>query len=218
MIIGCDIAEYQPNWTPASDEDFVIIKATLGQTIVDPKASRHAEVARDAGLVVGFYHFLWPSHDSGTGAEQADWFLSHIPSLKPGELLICDWESNNAGLPSEADVKSFIDRLADKKPDHRRGLYATPSRHRELQIPDCFVWVAHWDVSKPSVDEWTLWQYTDSPYDHDKGDFDSRDAMKKWAAGESGDSGTGDGPLGLNKVSKWSRSIDQTIPGPVPVT
>lgn len=211
MIIGCDVSEYQPTWTPASDEDFVIIKATLGRTIYDPLTAQHAATARKAGLVVGFYHFLWPSHDSGTGAQQADWFLDHIPDLRPGELLVCDWESNNAGLPSEADVTSFLDRLASLHPEHRRGLYATPSRHREYARDDTFPWLAHWTSADHPGDEgqpWVLWQYTDTPYDHDRGDFDSREEMRRWAEGAEPDSGW---PFGLTTLKKFDRSTDQTI-------
>jgi GH25 family lysozyme M1 (1,4-beta-N-acetylmuramidase) len=186
VIIGCDIAEYQPDWTPAADEEFVIIKATLGMTVTDPKRARHAQVARDAGLVVGFYHFGWPSTHSGTGAEQADYFLDNIPDLRPGELLVYDWEPSNDGEPSVKDRDSFLNRLRDQMPGYRIGLYANPSNFRADPVADwVFAWPAWWTTSPgpPDLDgkDWTLWQYTDHPYDHDRGNFNSREAMRNWA-------------------------------------
>lgn len=228
MIYGVDVSTYQSTgaWS-TSGNDFMIAKASLGMTVKDDKADDHAKKARDAGMVVGFYHFLWPSHDSGTGAQQADYFLSCIPGLRAGELLVCDWEASSAGEPSVADRDSFLNRLREKKPDFRIGLYANPSDFRDHPVADwVFAWPAWWTTKPGPPDlggkDWSIWQYSDSnnTLDLDKGNFSNRQAMKDWAAGASGgggDGGSGQGPLGLSKTSKWQRSIDQPVEGPVPV-
>ena len=230
-IHGIDVSEHQAlgDWS-TSGQDFVICRASLGITKKDNRVADHAKKARDAGLVVGFYHFGWPSTHSGTGAEQADWFLSCIPSLRDGELLVFDWEPSSDGEPSVADRDSFLNRLRDKKPDYRIGLYANPSNFREDPVADwVFAWPAWWTTKPgpPDLDgkDWTLWQYSDhgpngENLDQNRGNFSSRSAMKDWASGASnggGGGGGGGGVLGLTEVSKWSRTIDQPIQGPVPV-
>jgi GH25 family lysozyme M1 (1,4-beta-N-acetylmuramidase) len=221
VIEGVDVAKYQPNFMPRPGDDFMFIKATLGQTVVDPLAGRHAKVARDAGLPVGWYHFLWPSSDSGTGSQQADWFLKNIPDLRAGDLLVCDWEGTSAGLPTVADRDGFVARCLDRESKHRSGIYCTPSRWRgyNTAVSDkAFVWVAHW-TSNPQPAScgrpWTFWQYSDSGnrLDLDRGNFGSRAELKDWAhsldtstGGNVVDPGAEDGILGMTKIEKFHYS------------
>jgi len=203
-IYGCDVSEYQPNYEPASNEDFMIIKATLGMSIVDPERNDHADTARSKGLVTGWYHFLWPSHSSGTGAEQARYFLDHIPDLRDGEILVCDWESNNDGLPSESDRDNFVKECRNKAPGHKVLLYCNASTFNGSD-KERFdgLWVAHYtSASEPGVDDWLVWQYTDNPYDKNRAKFDSRDDMRAWAGGGGGGGNTSNGVLGLTKIEK----------------
>lgn len=205
-IHGVDVSEYQPNFVPSSNEDFMIIKATLGMTIVDPERKDHAKTARDRGLVTGFYHFLWPSSDSGSGAEQARFFLDNVPDLRDGELLVCDWESNNSGLPSEKDRDNFIAECRKQAPGHKVLLYCNAStfNNSDRERFDG-LWVAHYtSASSPDVSDWTIWQYTDNPYDKNRAQFSSRSEMAKWAGGGSADSG--DGLFGLTKIEKFHYS------------
>jgi hypothetical protein len=103
-------------------------------------------------------------------------------------------------MPTVADRDGFMDRVADRAPGHRVGCYATPSYLRNDPIADeYFIWVAHWTSADGPDDcggDWVLWQYTDKPYDLDRADFPSREAMRKWAGG------TGAGPLGLSHIVK----------------
>lgn len=68
------------------DYQFVIIKASEGKTYQDPAFGRNYRDAREAGLMVGAYHFF---RKNRTGQEQADNLLSVIR----GRLLTCRWSS-----------------------------------------------------------------------------------------------------------------------------
>lgn len=215
-IQGVDVSEWQStsDWS-TSGIDFVIIRASLGMTVKDKRVADHAKKGRDAGLVVGFYHFGWPSTHSGTGAQQADYFLDCIPGLKPGELLVYDWEPSSDGEPTVADRDSFLNRLKETSSDHRIGLYANPSNFRADPVADwVFAWPAWWttSTSDPDLDgkDWTLWQYTDVPIDQDRGNFSSRDAMRNWALSMSPAPQPG-WPFGLTTLKKFDRSTDQTL-------
>jgi GH25 family lysozyme M1 (1,4-beta-N-acetylmuramidase) len=78
-VQGCDISNYQPNFSYASAADagakFVIIKATEGTSYTSPSFSRQYSGATDAGFLRGAYHFAHP--DSSSGAAQANFFLAN---------------------------------------------------------------------------------------------------------------------------------------------
>ncbi len=57
---------------------FVLIKATDGETYVDPQFANNVNGAAAAGLVVGAYHFLRPGHDAGI---QAASFLAQVDAV-----------------------------------------------------------------------------------------------------------------------------------------
>ena len=92
-IKGIDIASFQHpngaaiNWTKvATAEKFAIIKATEKDNYTNSYYPNDIQNARAAGLVVGSYHFLAPSSQTGvSGATQAQYFLAHA-SIKPGDL------------------------------------------------------------------------------------------------------------------------------------
>lgn len=212
MIDGVDVSEWQgtDDWSP-SGIDFIGIRASFGMTVVDRMAAQHAEKARQAGLVVGFYHFGIVS-DYGGGAAQADYFLDAIPDLRAGEWLCYDWEPYDGQEPSVAQRDAFLERLRERKPGHRIVLYCNPSDVRDDPTPGWVEhWLAHWTSADHPGDEgqpWTIWQYTDHPIDQDRADFPSRESMRNWAAGSSSSGGW---PFGLKELRKWDRTEDQVI-------
>ncbi|CAM5725409.1 Hydrolase OS=Streptomyces fumanus OX=67302 GN=GCM10018772_54250 PE=3 SV=1 [Streptomyces fumanus] len=96
MLRGIDVSAYQSATYSTDGLSFVFIKATEGRTWVNSKLSAQTKRARDAGLVVGFYHFLWP----GNLTAQAEYFVAKAPD-RPGDIL-ARWETRkSAGGPGK---------------------------------------------------------------------------------------------------------------------
>jgi lysozyme len=69
----------------------VIHKSTQGLGFKDPRCAVRLQAARDAGLLVGAYHFL----TYGDSANQAQYFLQ-CANLQPGDLAALDFETSGA--------------------------------------------------------------------------------------------------------------------------
>ncbi|CAM5693674.1 hypothetical protein SALBM217S_10533 [Streptomyces griseoloalbus] len=75
MLRGIDISSHQSSSYDTDGLSFVFVKATEGRSYVNPKLAAQTKRGRDAGLVVGFYHFLWP----GNLTDQAEYFVAKTP-------------------------------------------------------------------------------------------------------------------------------------------
>src|SRR5438270_692260 len=72
----------------SAGQDFVVLKATEGDTFVDPQFAASRAAAHAAGLVVGLYHFA-RAGDAGT---EAAFFAGTVGALQAGEFAALDWE------------------------------------------------------------------------------------------------------------------------------
>jgi hypothetical protein len=208
MIHGTDVSSHQPNWRPSVGDDFVFVKTTEGRSFVSPVLDRQLDRGRDAGLVIGFYHFLWPQFDrsradgtvtsnravSGTPEVQARWFVDHTPS-RPGDLLVCDWEyagskqrGEEGGHPTFREKDRFLAEVRRLRPQNRVGLYVNASTWKASnKRRGDFLWIAEYDRPQPTIDEqWAFWQFADhtpngTPLDQNKARFDTRQALRAWA-------------------------------------
>ncbi|MGW2030976.1 MULTISPECIES: glycoside hydrolase family 25 protein [Streptomyces] len=182
MLHGIDVSAYQSSSYATSGLSFVFIKATEGRSYVNPRLAAQAGHGRDAGLVVGFYHFLWP----GNLTAQAEYFLSHAPDRR-GDLLAVDWETTGDGThASNAEKDRFIRKLKELRPDNRVVLYC--NRHFWLNVDTTSyagdgLWIADYvTAGKPRIEaRWRFHQYTSEPHDKDVADFASKAALKEWA-------------------------------------
>ncbi|MEW2289052.1 glycoside hydrolase family 25 protein [Streptomyces sp. NPDC047841] len=182
MLHGIDVSAYQSSSYATSGLSFVFIKATEGRSYVNPRLAAQAKHGRDAGLVVGFYHFLWP----GDLTAQAEYFLSHTPDRR-GDLLAVDWETTGDGThASNAEKDRFIRKLKELRPDNRVVLYC--NRHFWLNVDTTSyagdgLWIADYvTAGKPRIKaRWRFHQYTSEPHDKDVADFSSKAALKEWA-------------------------------------
>lgn len=185
MIKGIDVSAYQSSDYATSGYDFVIVKATEGRTYINPKQSAQAARARGAGLVLGFYHFLWP----GNIAAQAAYFVEKCAS-RPGDILACDWEHTSSGTAAtSAEKDAFMKEVKRLRPDHKVILYCNVdfwvNRDTSSYAADG-LWIAQYNgrPGDPSVRaKWLIHQYTSSPLDINVARFDTRAAMRAWAAG-----------------------------------
>ncbi|MFI8951814.1 glycoside hydrolase family 25 protein [Streptomyces sp. NPDC053750] len=182
MLRGIDVSAYQSSTYDTDGLSFVFVKATEGRSYVNPKLAAQTERARDAGLVVGFYHFLWP----GNLTAQAEYFVSKAPERK-GDILAVDWETTGEGThASNAEKDSFIRKVRELRPDNRVILYA--NRHFWLNVDTTSyagdgLWIADYvSAGKPRIQAtWRFHQYTDDPLDKNVAAFESTAALKKWA-------------------------------------
>ncbi|MFD5077267.1 glycoside hydrolase family 25 protein [Streptomyces sp. NPDC058371] len=182
MLRGIDVSAYQSSSYSTEGLSFVFVKATEGRSYVNPRLSAQVKRARDAGCVVGFYHFLWP----GNLTAQAEYFLSKAPE-KAGDILAVDWETTGDGThASNAEKDRFIRKLKELRPNHRVVLYA--NRNFWLNIDTTSyagdgLWIADYvTAGKPRITaKWRFHQCTGSPLDKDVADFTSKADLQKWA-------------------------------------
>jgi GH25 family lysozyme M1 (1,4-beta-N-acetylmuramidase) len=184
MLRGIDVSAYQSSSYGTDGLSFVFIKATEGRSYVNPKLGAQTKHGRDAGLVVGFYHFLWPGHLEA----QAEYFVEHAPE-KAGDILAVDWETTSEGThASNAEKDLFIRRLKEMRPHNQVVLYT--NRDHWLNVDRTSyagdgLWIADYvSAGHPRIKaKWRFHQYTSDPHDKDVADFASKAALKEWAAG-----------------------------------
>ncbi|OIV38340.1 muramidase [Mangrovactinospora gilvigrisea] len=186
MIKGVDVSAYQPTEFTTDGMSFALVKATEGRTWTNSRQSEQAAHARARGLVVGFYHLLWP----GDIAAQARYFVTECDSIE-GDLLACDWENTNEGThASHHEKDAFLKEVKRLRPHHRVLLYC--NRDFWLNIDTTGykadgLWIADYDAEPghPRIKaSWLIHQYTDRPLDTDVARFDDRAAMSGWAKSE----------------------------------
>ena len=90
-LAGIDISGHQSDATVAEwlpNVDFVIVKATEGKGTTSASWAARVKLARDAGKLVGHYHYAWPENG---GAVDAAHFLAVVGAI-PGEVAVLDFE------------------------------------------------------------------------------------------------------------------------------
>ncbi|KOV61675.1 glycoside hydrolase family 25 protein [Streptomyces sp. MMG1121] len=182
MLRGIDVSAYQSSSYDTSGLSFAFIKATEGHSYVNPHATAQAKTARDADLVVGFYHFLWP----GNLTAQAEHFVTAAPS-RAGDILAVDWETTGDGThASNAEKDAFLKKVKSLRPTHRVILYC--NRDFWLNIDGTSyagdgLWIADYvSAGHPRIKaKWRFHQYTSDPYDKDVADFSSKASLADWA-------------------------------------
>jgi GH25 family lysozyme M1 (1,4-beta-N-acetylmuramidase) len=192
MLRGIDVSSYQSASYSTAGLSFVFVKATEGRTCTNPRLAAQTKRARDAGLVVGFYHFLWP----GNLTAQAEYFVSTAPE-RPGDLLAVDWETTGDGSrASDAEKDAFLREVKALRPRNRVVLYC--NRHFWLNVDTTSyagdgLWIAdHVTAGKPRIKaKWRFHQYTDTPLDQNVADFPDKAALRAWAKAGAGGSTDG---------------------------
>ncbi|MEQ8142575.1 glycoside hydrolase family 25 protein [Streptomyces sp. OP7] len=182
MLHGIDVSSYQSETYDTDGLSFVFIKATEGRSYVNPKLSAQTKRARDAGLVVGFYHFLWP----GNLTEQAEYFVSKAPERR-GDILAVDWERTGSGTrASNAEKDRFIRKVKELRPHNKVVLYSNRDFWLNVDTTSYAgdgLWIADYvTAGKPRIKaDWRFHQYTDDPLDKNVADFSSGSALREWA-------------------------------------
>ena len=186
-MLGVDLHPvYQKDYRPRSRDHFVIVKASEGSTKSYGSArDEMVKRSRDAGQIIGHYHWLHP----GNISNQLDNFADHA-HVRAGDLICCDWENVNPSVPAR-DMEAWV-RAAEKRFPHNRVLvytfpYYAPFRATQgkVYLGNGGLWIADYRSGGTPRDifglPWTMHQYTDDPFDHDRAQFDSVHALEAWA-------------------------------------
>lgn len=161
---GIDVSNWQNGINLAAvPADFVICKATQGNSYVSPDCVRQVEQAAAAGKLVGTYHYI-----SGSGAvAEADFYLNNIKNWIGKYMMCLDWESNqNSQWGNESYLKQVAQRIIE-----RTGIppviYVQQSRLSAVKaIADelnCGLWVAQYanmDQTGYQATPWNEGAYT----------------------------------------------------------
>ncbi|MEU6070827.1 MULTISPECIES: GH25 family lysozyme [Streptomyces] len=183
MLHGIDVSAFQSSSYDTDGLSFAFIKATEGRSYVNPRLAAQTKTARDAGLVVGFYHFLWPGHLTA----QAEYFVGHAPE-RAGDILAVDWETTSDGThASNAEKDLFIRKVKELRPDNKVVLYANRNYWLDVDVTSYAgdgLWIADYvTAGKPRIKaKWLFHQYTSDPHDKDVAAFESRAELREWAA------------------------------------
>lgn len=148
--------------------ELVYIKASEGTDLVDPFFFRNYANASNAGLPVGFYHYL-TAHSTEEAEAEAYHFVETVEGLVNDARLVMDME-DIAGLTREEVnriANAFLQVLQEysgKAP----AIYAGADNVAQVfgeALAVYPLWIAEYDVDEPTMDNpwetWAGWQYTD---------------------------------------------------------
>ena len=188
-LVGIDISGHQSDATVAEwlpQVDFVIVKATEGKGGTSASWAPRVKLARDAGKLVGHYHYAWPENG---GTVDAAHFLAVVGSI-PGEVAVLDFEPFGQTSPAESwpqyvtDFADTVLKATGREPwlyseDYHLGVleqHATPEQLARIRRMPLWkagngnAYVSSPDVSPGNLHGWaalTCWQWTSTPLDRD---------------------------------------------------
>ena len=176
MILGIDIGPYITvtdfNVMKAGGVEFCIIKLTQGNSITNKKAADEAKRAKDAGMIVGLYH--WCDPIKTPDAYQVDFFLSKAYGL-PYDFVAADveqywaswleWPNNITSILSptriENNARTILEEMkaSQSKPVviyTRKSFIDDYARGMLTWINQWPIWAARWLYNAGNVA--TNWQ------------------------------------------------------------
>lgn len=170
MLIGQDISHHNTN-VDVNAGDFTVIKATEGQTYVDPQLDNYVKQLKEDQLV-GFYHFIRADIKNNDAWIEADNFVKTVigTHYMYKSLLVVDYEAKSVG--HEDYLLRFLEGvkiMTGLKP----VVYCSCSvakKLKKVKAQGYEFWIAHYnsahlkDVEAKSN---LMWQFTSSPWDFD---------------------------------------------------
>lgn len=196
-IKGLDL--YNSNWERSGDNidfhaikaagyDFVILKITEGVDFVDASVGKMAPLVKDAGLLLGYYHFATPGGSKSRSGYKKWWdapdeardlldALKNVPKPDLRVALDFEWKTDHIEetLPNKADrtrwAVEFIEiveaELGYKPMFYSYGYYMGKHLVPHETINACPLWLARYNDEPGFKEEWgwdryEIWQYTSS--------------------------------------------------------
>lgn len=170
---GIDVSEYQGNINFQSVRnagiDIVYIRSSEGTNFVDPYFRQNYNRAKEAGLKVGFYHYV-TARSTEQAIQEADFFASVINGTSPDCLLAMDFEYFGGLSNSEVNSisRTFLQRL-EQVTGKRAMVYSDAYNAGNVfdsSLSSYPLWIAEYGVSEPQLyRNWSTWvgfQYSDT--------------------------------------------------------
>lgn len=169
QLSGIDVSKWQGsiNWQSVQEAGiaFAFARATYGSSVKDSYFDANWPAMKEAGIIRGAYHFFLATGDP---AQQAEFFISTVGSLAPGDLPpVIDVESGS-GTSSNlvANVQTWLN-LVEQGLGRKPIIYTAPS-YWNANLTSAFgdypLWVAEYGVSSPKAvngwSNWTFWQHS----------------------------------------------------------
>ncbi|WEG13820.1 GH25 family lysozyme [Pullulanibacillus sp. KACC 23026] len=169
---GIDVSHWQGEiqWEKVKNAgmSFVYIKATEGTSVTDPCFSQNVKGAKQAGLMVGAYHF-GRFKDGEKAEKEANHFAQIVKPFSLDLPPVLDIETNQ-GL-SKKDLSSaalvFRQRLKSQLSADCMLYTSThfAKEHLDLTVKKLPVWIAHYGVLTPKEngiwENWDVFQFSD---------------------------------------------------------
>lgn len=188
-IRGIDLASHQgPNYPfaarVAEGYSFSIIKASGGHGYRNEYLDSQVRGARNAGMEVGFYHYMFePTAGGGDVKREVQNFINACrPYAQPGTTFWLDVEEYPARVGFTGDLGGWIVEFCEEV-EREFGCvcgiycatwYLVPTGlSRDARLRKYPFWVASWQANPPGAQflapwsTWTLWQYNADIIDKD---------------------------------------------------
>ena len=144
--------------------DYVIMKASEGETFRDWRFKRRWKNAYKFTYKRGAYHFFRPEKDAEAQAKN---FIKQVNNIGPEDFPpILDVEKTD-GLSANAinvKVQEWL-QIIEKHYGRKPIIYANPHYLNNIlssEITQNYpIWVANYGVSRPNWNKWHMWQFTD---------------------------------------------------------
>lgn len=175
MKHGIDISKWQEevDWAElaaqhrAGSLDFVIMRAGLGGSTIDPRFEEYYAAARAAGIPVGAYWYAyWGPY---TPAQEAASFLRAVEgkTLEYGLWYDVEYEPDILGMSRQARTDKVLEGLNTLAASGRYvGLYASTdmvnNRLEYERLRGYDLWVAQYAARNTCKLPYGIWQYTSS--------------------------------------------------------
>src|SRR5579863_2213945 len=176
QIHGIDVSKYQGDidWSEVRNSGvrFAWIKATEGGDYLDEKFARNCELSKAVGVPRGAYHFMYWCRPA---AEQAQWFVAHVPKDPDALPPVLDVEWNNVSRTCPRHV-SRQEALADMKTmlaameaayGKRPVIYTSIDFYHDViegELEAYPMWlrsVKYYPAVKYGTQHWHFWQHTE---------------------------------------------------------
>ena len=152
-----------------SKVDFVIMRAGYGNKTIDSKEVKfdiYYEEAKKNNIPVGTYWYCY-AYTPEEALVEAKTFLNKVKGKKFEFPVYYDVEESEILDTGSDNVNTLINTFCGEleKNNYYCGLYSSSNYLKKLiseEVKQKYaIWVAHWNVEKPSYQgPWGIWQYT----------------------------------------------------------
>lgn len=109
-LYGIDVSNWQGINAGDNADSFLIAKATEGINFVDGMCDKHYQKAKEAGKLLGVYHFARPDINRDA-AREACFFVENIKGYVNEAILVLDWEPVGNYKTNVAWAKTWLDTV-----------------------------------------------------------------------------------------------------------